>query len=73
MLLQSLFSAMMTVSIFDFLDSIYGTLNTFTIYGEIVLLVILVLTRLKKASNKYFKIALIFLIIVKVIAVLGLF
>lgn len=73
MLLQSLFSSMMTVSFFDFLDKIYGTLGTFVIYGEIILLVLLVLTRLKKASNKYFKISLIFLIVVKFIAVLGLF
>lgn len=72
-LLQELLSVLTTIALFDFLRDIVGTVTTFVVYGEILLLVLLVVTRLRKASNKYFKISLIFLIVLKIVQVLGLF
>ncbi|AIO19364.1 hypothetical protein KQ51_01488 [Candidatus Izimaplasma bacterium HR1] len=73
MLLQELLSVLTTLALFDFLRDILGTVTTFVVYGEIILLIFLVITRLRKSSNKYFKIALVFLIVLKVLQVLGLF
>lgn len=73
MLLQELLQVLITLSLFDFLRDIFSTVTTFVVYGEIILLVILVIARLRKSSNKYFKIALIFLIVLKILQVLGLF
>ena len=70
-LLRELLGLLNTVAIFDFISSIYNSITTFVVYGEIILLLILVISRLKKASNKYFKISLIFLIVLKIIQVLG--
>lgn len=72
-LLQELLSVLTTVALFDFLRDILGTVTTFVVYGEIILLVLLVIARLRKSSNKYFKISLIFLIVLKIVQVLGLF
>lgn len=72
-LLRDLLSVLTTLDFFGFLKEVLGTVTTFVLYGEILLLVLLVITRLRKTSNKYFKISLIFLIILKIIQVLGLF
>ena len=73
LLLQELLSVLQSIALFDFASSILGTISTFVIYGEIILLVILAITRLKDSSNKYIKIALLVLIVLKVLAVLGIF
>jgi hypothetical protein len=49
------------------LDSIASLATSIVIYGEIVLLLVLALTRLKKSSNKYMKFSLWFIIIVKIL------
>lgn len=72
-LLQELFGILNTFDIFDFLNSIYSTITTFVIYGEIILLVILAIRGFTKGANKYFKISIVFLIVLKVLQVLGLF
>lgn len=71
MLLQNLFSALMTIAIFDFMKDVLSQISTFVVYGEIILLIILFFGRLRSRSNKYFKISLIFLILVKLVSVLG--
>ncbi len=71
LLLQEFFGYAATLSLFDFMKSIMGQLSTFVVYGEIILLVLLVVARLRKSSNKYIKISLITLIILKVLLVFG--
>lgn len=73
MLLQELISSLIQIQVFDFMKSILSSINPFVIYGEIILLVILLLTRIKKSTNKYLKISIGFLIIIKILAVLGIF
>ncbi len=69
MLLQALVGSLIQIQLFDFMKQVLGNITTFVVYGEIILLLILVLTRLKSSSNKYLKISLIFLIVIKVVAV----
>lgn len=72
LLLQEFFGYCRQVTFLDFANQLLGSLSTFVVYGEIILLILLVVTRLKEKSNRYFKIALIVLIVLKVILVLGL-
>jgi hypothetical protein len=72
-LLQELLSILGKIDIFDFISSILSTISTFVVYGEVILLVLLLITKLKESSNKYMRISLIILIILKVIAILGIF
>jgi heme A synthase len=71
LLLQEFLGYASTVSLFDFSTTLIGQIQTFVIYGEIVLLILLAVTRLKKSSNKYLKISLIVLIVLKTLLVLG--
>lgn len=71
LLLQEFLGYASTVSLFDFSTTLIGQIQTFVIYGEIVLLILLAVTRLKKSSNRYLKISLIVLIVLKVLLVLG--
>ncbi len=71
-LLQELLSILKTLDFLDVLSSILSTISTFVIYGEVILLVILLITRLK-ISNKYIRISMIVLIVLKLIAILGIF
>ncbi len=71
LLLQEFIGYNRQVTFLDFINQLLGTLSTFVIYGEIILLVLLVVTRLKKKSNKYFKIAILGLVILKILVVLG--
>lgn len=73
MLLQELISLLVQIQVLDFMKHILNSINPFVVYGEIILLVILFVSRMKKSTNKYLKISLIFLIVVKVLAVLGIF
>lgn len=72
-LLQELLSTLQSIQLFDFMKQILGSITPFVVYGEIILLVILFLSRMKKSTNKYLKTSLVFLIVVKIVAVLGIF
>jgi len=71
LLLQEFIGYTRQVTFLDFINQLLGTLSTFVIYGEIILLVLLVVTRLKKKSNKNFKIAILGLVALKTLVVLG--
>lgn len=72
-LLQELLSILAKIDIFDFLSSILSTISTFIIYGEVILLIVLLVMKLKESTNKYMRISLIILIVLKLIAILGIF
>jgi len=69
LLLQEFIGYTLQTSFLDFTDQILSTVSTFVIYGEIILLIILVISRLKEKSNKYFRIALYTLIVLKIFMV----
>ena len=71
LLLQEFIGYNRQVTFLDFIDQLLGSISTFVIYGEIVLLVILVVTRLRKNSNRYFRIAILGLVVLKILVVLG--
>jgi len=71
LLLQEFIGYNRQVTFLDFVNQLLGSLSTFVIYGEIILLVFLVVTRLKKKSNKFFKIAILGLVVLKILVVLG--
>jgi hypothetical protein len=71
LLLQEFFGYVETLSFLDITSSIVGLLTTIVIYGEIVLLILLAVTRLQKSSKRYLKIAFIVLIVLKILIVLG--
>lgn len=73
LLLQEFFQAVGSIQIFDFMRDVVSSLSMFVVYGEVVLLAVLLVSRWKKASNKYLKYSLIFLLVVKLVAVLGIF
>ena len=72
-LLQELLSILAAIDIFDFIASLLGTISTFVVYGEVVLLLLLLLTKLKESTNKYMRISLIVVIVLKFVAILGIF
>jgi len=71
LLLQEFIGYCQQVSFLDFVNQILGTLSTFVVYGEIILLIILVITRLKEKSNRNFKIAILGLVVLKLLMVFG--
>lgn len=72
-LLQELLSILTKIDFLDFMSNILGTLGTFIIYGEVILLIILIILKLKESTNKYMRISLIVLIVLKLIVILGIF
>lgn len=69
MLLQELFGIMVDWSLFSFITNFLNSILPFIIYGEIILLIVLLVSRLKNCK-KELKIALIALIVLKIIAVI---
>lgn len=57
-------------SLFDFMKSIVSSLQPFVIYGEVILLVIILITNFDK-MNRILKPTLIILAVIKVLLVLG--
>lgn len=72
-LLQRFFTYLSRIAIFDFLRDILTTASQLVIYGEIVLLIVLLFLKLKTPTNKYYRMSLVALIVLKIISVLGLF
>lgn len=72
LLLQEFLGYAATLSLFDFMKDIINQISTFVVYGEIILLILLAATRLKKSSHKYIKISLLVIIALKIVMVLGL-
>lgn len=71
LLLQEFIGYCRQVTFLDFVNQLLGTLSTFVVYGEIILLLILVMTRLKEKSNRNFKIAILGLVVLKILLVFG--
>lgn len=67
-LLQQLIGIMFDWSLFNFIDDVLSFLQTFVVYAEVILLIVLLLTKLK-TCKKELKIALIVLIVLKAIAI----
>lgn len=72
LLLQSLIGILVDWALFDFIVDFLNSLSTIVVYAELVLLIILLVTRYKKA-NKALNISLLVLIILQLIAILGIF
>lgn len=68
MLLQELIGIMLDWSLFNFTTDILNSILPFVIYGEIILLIVLLVSKLK-TTKKELKIAIIVLVVLKIIAV----
>lgn len=70
MLLQEFVSILGSLDLFDFMSSILSTLGTIIVYGEVIVLILL-LVRFFAKTNQVLKASMIIVVVLKVIAVLG--
>lgn len=70
-LLQQFIGILVDWSLFDFIANLISRFHVFVVYGEVILLVILLVRHFKRA-NQTLKVSLLLLIVLKVIAIFGL-
>jgi hypothetical protein len=69
LLLQEFLGILQTLDFLSVLSSLFGTISTFIVYAEIILLVVLFLGKIKEKSNQVFKASLLILVVLKILIV----